>query len=160
VTPKRVEQLMSRTVATCRPEDRLDAAARIMWERDCGVVPVTVADDGRERVVGMVTDRDACMAAFTQGRSLGDITVKSVMCPEVRACGPKDSIRTALRVMETGQVHRLPVVDEDGHLVGVLSLADVAQAEARDHDAALADELVRAMERISTPRPHGLAPPA
>jgi CBS domain-containing protein len=72
----KVEQLMTRILETITPGDSLAAAARIMWERDCGRVPVVAsADDGGRRLVGMVTDRDVCMAAWTQGRPLADVAV-------------------------------------------------------------------------------------
>jgi CBS domain-containing protein len=154
--PERVEQLMSRNVATCRPDDRLSRAAQLMWERDCGVVPVTVTDGGTERVVGMVTDRDVCMAAYTQGRPLADVPVATAMSHDVRTCGPTDRIGSALQLMAAAQLRRLPVVDGAGRLLGVLSLADVAREEARCHKVVPADELATTVEAISTARPHEL----
>jgi CBS domain-containing protein len=156
--PHYVEQLMSRAVATCRPDDSLNAAARIMWEHDCGVVPITVVDEGGERVVGMITDRDVCMAAYTQGRPLRDIAVTSAMSGRIHACHPKDRIAAALERMATEQLHRLPVVDSSGFLVGLLSLADIAREEARRHRVISAGDLARSIEAISTPRPHDVAP--
>jgi CBS domain-containing protein len=154
MTPKRVEQLMSRSVATCGPDDGLEAAARIMWDHDCGIVPVTVPHDGGERVVGMVSDRDICMAAYTQGRRLADIPVSTAMSDQVRACGQRDSIHTALRIMATCQIHRLPVLDERGRLVGVVSLADVARQESRSHDDQMLKDMASTVEAICMPRPH------
>ncbi len=152
----RVEQLMSRNVATCRLDDALNRAACLMWERDCGVVPVTVPEEGGERVVGMLTDRDICMAAYTQGASLATLPVRSAMSHEVRTCGPKDSVASAMRILATGQVHRLPVIDDAGHLVGLLSLADLAREEARSHKTLTAEELSKTIEAISAPRTHAL----
>lgn len=154
--PDRVEQLMSRTVATCRPDDPLTTPARIMWERDCGVVPVTVSEDGGQRVVGMVTDRDVCMAAYTQGRPLTEIPVSTAMSRGVRSCGTKDTITNALRLMAAGQVHRLPVLDDAGYLVGIISFADVATEEARTHKVVSAQAIAKTIEAIGTPRPHEL----
>ena len=154
--PDRVEQLMSLGVATCRPDDRLGTAACIMWEHDCGVVPVTVPEAGGERVVGMLTDRDICMAAYTQGRVLAEIAVSTAMSDTVRTCGPKDAIADALRLMASGQVHRLPVIDDDGYLVGLLSFADVAREEARSHKVVSAQAIASALEAITMPRPHDL----
>lgn len=154
--PEHVEQLMSRNVATCRPDDRLDTAARIMWERDCGVVPVTLLEEGGERVVGMITDRDVCMAAYTQGRRLADVPVSTAMSRGIRTCQPTDRIQSAIRLMAKEQLHRLPVVDPTGHLVGLLSLADVAREEARCHKVVPATELAKTLEAIATARPHEL----
>jgi CBS domain-containing protein len=149
-----VEQIMSRAVATCRPDDSLDTAARLMWDHDCGVVPVTIVeDDGSERVVGMLTDRDVCMGAYTQGRPLWDIPAAVAMTHVVRACGPKDTIGAALELMATEQVHRLPVTDQSSHLVGLLSIADVAREEARTRRVAPASVLAHTVESLSAPRP-------
>lgn len=154
--PTRVEQLMSRDVATCRPDDTLNRAAQLMWERDCGVVPVTLLEDTGQRVVGMITDRDVSMAAYTQGCCLGEVPVASAMSREVRACGPKDSITSAMHIMATGQVRRLPVIDDAGQLVGFLSLADLAREEARSHKTITAEDLSKTIEAISAPRARAL----
>lgn len=155
----KVEQLMTRTVQTCRATDGLQRAAQLMWEHDCGVVPVVDAGNGTARVVGMITDRDICMAAYTQGRRLEDIPVTSAMSHDVFSCRPTDSLAVALKVMETNRVHRLPVVDRDERVVGILSLADIAreaeyergQSNAEVSDLAVAE----ALEAISASRRTG-----
>ena len=86
-----VGQLMTRTVHACNPDDPLHVAAQIMWEQDCGCVPVVVDEEGGSRVVGMLTDRDVCMAAYTQGKALAVIKVSSAMSREVCSCRPTDS---------------------------------------------------------------------
>lgn len=125
----RVEQLMAKEVATCSPDETLHQAVRLMWERDCGFVPVV--ESAERRVVGVVTDRDACMAAYTRGHPLAEIRVRDVMSTRVRACKPSDDLAAAEDVMREAKVHRLPVVDEAGQLIGVLSLADLAREAAR-----------------------------
>jgi CBS domain-containing protein len=126
----KVDQLMTRNVRACEPDDPLSAAAKIMSEQDCGCVPVVSHGDGRPTLVGMITDRDVCMAAYTQGQPLRAAKVKSAMTTSLCTCRPTDAISVALRVMRTNQLHRLPVVDADDHLVGILSLADVAREAA------------------------------
>ncbi len=128
----RVEQLMTRNVETCRPEDSLHRAAELMWRLDCGALPV-IADDGARRVVGMLTDRDVCMAAFFEGRPLWDLHVAGAMSKQLCSCRATDAIGVALKVMETNQVRRLPVLDASDRLVGMLSLADVSREAAREH---------------------------
>lgn len=123
----KVEFFMTKDPRTCTAEDALAAAARIMWEHDCGCVPV-VAGPGSRRLVGVVTDRDVCMAAYTQGRPLWEIPVRAAMSSEVWTCHPDDTLKDAVRVMRHRQVRRLPVVDGQGHLLGLLSLTDVALA--------------------------------
>jgi len=83
----KAKELMTRDVATCRPEDPMAAAARIMWERDCGIVPVV---DGDGRPVGVVTDRDLCMASFTRNEPLSRMPVRDAMAKKPFACREED----------------------------------------------------------------------
>jgi CBS domain-containing protein len=153
----RVEQLMTRNVESCGPHDSLDCAARLMWEHDCGVVPV-VNGDGAQ-VVGMLTDRDVCMAAYTQGRPLREIPVSTAMSQRLCSCRATDNVAVALKVMETNQVRRLPVLDADDHLIGMLSLADLGREAVREHGqgrATLTDAVIgEALEAIAKPRAAG-----
>ena len=123
----KVKDLMSKNVGCCYPEDSLNRAAQIMWESDCGVVPVM---DRESRVVGMLTDRDLCMAAYTQGRPLREISTALAMSKQVWSCRPEDDLGAAEAMMRAHQVHRLPVTDEQGRAVGILSLGDVAREAA------------------------------
>lgn len=95
-----------------------------MLKGDCGVLPVVTAAG---EVVGMITDRDICMAAATKHRDPASISVSEVISGNVYACSPEAEIHTALNVMRQKQVRRLPVVTaEDGKLVGLLSINDAA----------------------------------
>jgi CBS domain-containing protein len=96
-----------------------------MWERDCGAVPVL---DQEGSVVAMLTDRDLCMAAMTQGKALSEIRVSSAMSRSLWACRPDDDLSQAEALMRTRKVRRLPVVDAEGRLLGILSLSDLARA--------------------------------
>src|SRR5690606_29437634 len=107
----RVQELMTKEVQTCQPHHTLAEPARLMWECDCGVVPVV--DDAR-RVVGMVTDRDICMATYTQGKPPSAIPVQSVMAKNVVSCRVDEDLASAEQKMQKAQVRRLPVVDQDG----------------------------------------------
>jgi CBS domain-containing protein len=120
----RVEELMAKEVRTCGPDDPINEAARIMWEADCGCVPVVE----RGRLVGMLTDRDACMAAYTKGRGFLEIPVREAMSRAVRTCSPGDDVESALETLREAKVRRLPVVDENCRLVGLFSLSDAARA--------------------------------
>ena len=159
----RIDQLMTRNVKTCRPEDTLEQAAAIMWDYDFGTLPVVQNGDGAARVVGMLTDRDVCMAAYTQGRALRDIAVATAMSQHLCSCRSTDAVSVALKVMETNQVRRLPVLDADDTLIGVLSLADLGREAVREHGQSMrtvTDEAIgSALEAIATPRTQGeLAP--
>src|SRR5271165_2361118 len=102
----RVETVMTTDVWTCAPHDTLEHAAHLMWERDCGVIPVV---DRERHVVGMITDRDVCMAAYTQGKPLGRVRVVDVMSRHIHTVGPTDSVLHAEHMMSDFQVRRLPV---------------------------------------------------
>ena len=121
----KVQDLMTTEVGTCRAFDNADRAAQIMWERDCGTVPIL---DQEGCVVAMLTDRDLCMAAMTQGRALSEIRVSSAMSRDLWACRPDDDLSRTEAVMRARKVRRLPVVDAEGKLVGLLSLSDLARA--------------------------------
>ncbi|HET9954879.1 MAG TPA: CBS domain-containing protein [Polyangiaceae bacterium] len=121
-TPVRV--LMSRGVRTCSEHDSLKAAAQIMWEADCGAVPVV--SDGN-RLVGIITDRDVCMAAYLQGVDLSHAQVGSAMSRDLAVVGPDEPARVATEIMRRKRVRRVPVVERDGILVGLISLADLVR---------------------------------
>jgi len=151
-----VEQVMTKNVSTCGPDDILNTAAKIMWESDCGCVPVVEAD-GTGRVVGMLTDRDISMAAYTRGRCLCDLSVKDAMAHAVVGCRPDDSIAAAESAMRKAQIRRLPVLDEEGHLLGLISLADIACEAARERNSKRQEvsdaEVGQALSDICWPRP-------
>lgn len=125
----KVEQLMTKQVGTCRADQTANDAAQIMWDRDCGFVPVV--DDEQGRVIGIVTDRDLCMASHLRGLPLGEIRLGDVMSTGICACKPGDDIASVEGMMRRAQIHRLPVVDDAGQLLGVLSLADIAHESTR-----------------------------
>jgi CBS domain-containing protein len=103
-----------------------------MWEDDCGAIPVT---DERGQVVGMITDRDICIAGATRARAEGEIPVQDVISKVVYSCAPSDDVRQALETMRLRKVRRLPVVDQSGRLTGIVSVHDIA-LEARSRKSA------------------------
>ena len=125
----KVKELMVRDVKTCFPHDTLNAAAKIMWDYDCGCVPVV---DEQALLVGMITDRDLSMAAYTQGTSLTGSQVSSAMAKQVFSCHPDDDLNTAENIMRVHKIRRLPVVDAAGHLVGLISLNDIVREAERE----------------------------
>lgn len=119
----RVDNVMRRDVQTCGPETDLSTVAMQMRQGDCGVLPV-VASSGE--VVGMITDRDICMAAAIKHCDVASIRVSEVISGNVYACSPDAEIHTAFNIMKQKRVRRLPVVTaEEGKLVGLLSIKDV-----------------------------------
>jgi CBS domain-containing protein len=128
----KVQDIMNRDVHTCRLDTTLTMAAMQMWDGDFGVLPV-LADGGK--VVGMITDRDICMAAATKHCDPATIRVEEVTTGEVYGCSPDTEIHEALKIMQQRQVRRLPIINaDDGKLAGILSLNDIAlkaQSDAR-----------------------------
>lgn len=151
-----VEQIMTRLVKTCSPDDSLDTAAGLMWDHDFGCVPVI---DEQERCVGVITDRDICMAAYTQGQRLGDIRVRAAMSGACHTAGPHDPVASAERTMQDNEVRRLPVVDEVGRVVGIVSLADITCEAARESNSKRGDvtleEVAVTLSAVSRPRNGG-----
>jgi CBS domain-containing protein len=120
----KVKTIMTRDPACCRPEDSMHAAARLMWDNDCGAVPVVDGTTGK--LNGIITDRDMCMAALLSNRPAHLIPVSDVMASEVCTCREDDDLRTVHATMRDNQIRRLPVVDEEQRLVGLVSLNDLA----------------------------------
>jgi CBS domain-containing protein len=144
-----IKEIMSQPVITCPTSSTLDQAARLMWEFDCGIIPV-VNDDGR--LAGVVTDRDICMAAYTQGRALNAIATPVAMAKQVLAIHEDDSIEHAEALMSDNQVRRLPVIDGDGRPVGLVSLNDLARLASRAKKSGVDRELVKTMAAVCQPR--------
>ena len=124
----KVSELMTSEVKGCYQHDSLNRAAQLMWENDCGSVPVV---DSEMKVIGMLTDRDICMAAYTQGVALTEASVGGAMSCDICTCQPADSITAAAERMRERQIRRLPVVDKSGKLVGILSMSDIAREAER-----------------------------
>ena len=151
-----VKKLMIGRVASCPSHENLERAAQVMCELDCGCVPII---DSGAKVVGMLTDRDICMAAYSERRALREIPVSNAMSKEVYACLPEDHLTVAEFIMERKHVHRLPVIDDDGRLVGLLSFTDIArravEEEGRKHvrKGLQPTEVAHTLVAISQPRP-------
>lgn len=149
----RIQNIMSKPVVVCGQSETLNEAARLMWDHDCGVVPV-VGDDGR--IAGIVTDRDICMAAYTKGRTLGSIPITEAMSRKVLSCRADDSLESAGRVMTDNQVRRLPVLDGEDRPVGMVSFGDVVRyASTMVRGVGIEDDVIKGFAAISQPRTAG-----
>jgi CBS domain-containing protein len=141
----KVQDIMSTEVRSCRPDSTLAQTAMAMWHGDCGTMPV-VNDEGK--VVAMITDRDICMAAATKHRTLDRIAVREVVTGAVYSCDAGDDVGAALETMRAHQVRRLPIVDEDGHLKGILSMNDIVLHAGASPTGILPEEVVGALKGI------------
>jgi CBS domain-containing protein len=124
----RAQDLMTSPAITCHGNNSLMDAAHKMWDRDIGALPV-VNDEGK--LTAIITDRDICMAAYTQGRALDELLVNSAMAMDVAVASPEASLREIEQLMARRQVRRIPIVDAAGKPLGIVSLNDIALACAQ-----------------------------
>lgn len=145
----KIDALMTRDVMACRPWDSGLRAAQLMWDFDCGALPVT---DASGRLLGMLTDRDLCMAAYLQGKRLDELRVQDVIARAAIVCRRDDPVSAAHSLMRQYQIRRVPVVDDQGRLCGILSLADLLRdaVHVQRHDVHL--EAVRTSAAIHEAR--------
>jgi CBS domain-containing protein len=136
----RVADVMTRSVRTVAPSDTVALAARLMEEMDVGSLPVCEGDE----LVGIVTDRDIVVRAVAHDRPINQTQLAEVMTRDPQACFEEQAVEEVIDSMRESQVRRLPVVDQQRHVVGVVSLGDLAVK----HDEAEAGD---ALEAISEP---------
>lgn len=138
----RVADAMTRDVHLANPDESLIDAARMMADCDCGVLPVSEND----RLVGMITDRDIVVRALAEGKD-GDTRIRDVMSHDVKYCFEDDDVGEVARNMGDLQIRRLPVVNRDKRLTGILSLGDIAHQS--DDQQSAADALCHISEPAS-----------
>jgi CBS domain-containing protein len=117
-----VKDAMTLSPICCKPTDRLDAVAKLMLDHDCGIIPVC---DG-SNVVGVVTDRDITCRAVAKGSIPFAVAVSEVMTKPVYTIRQDEDVQTAIELLEAKQVRRLPVVDEENNIVGIIAPSDLA----------------------------------
>ena len=147
-----IKEIMSQPIVTAPTGSTLDTVARLMWEFDCGIVPI-VGDEGL--LSGVITDRDICMAAYTKGKPLSAIPVTSAMAKQVFACHTTDTIQTAEHLMRDNQIRRVPVLDKENRPVGIVAINDLARLAAHARKSGVDREIVQTLASICEPR--GLA---
>ncbi|MGV3593394.1 MAG: CBS domain-containing protein [Gammaproteobacteria bacterium] len=155
-----VNEIMTRPVITCHGNATLDEVSRQMWENDCGAVPV-VNEAGVP--VGIVTDRDIAMSAMLNHRPLWEIHAATVVQTQrLVCCGQFDTVEDCLARMEQVGVRRLPVVDAEGKLVGIVSTADAValtqNGGRRKEGRVSVDNLLGMLRKVATPRGNSLPP--
>jgi CBS domain-containing protein len=143
-----VRELQTSDVKTVGPDTDLAVVAKLMWDGDCGAVPVVTHE---REVIGMITDRDICIAAATRSKSPAEIRAGEVIGDKrgVHAVKPDDDVRVALRTMRKHRVRRLPVVDQQQRLTGIVSINDLAiNASSTLPDSVPAQELLETFQAI------------
>jgi CBS domain-containing protein len=131
---RKISEVMTTNVQVVRPDETVRNAAKMMADMDVGAIPVC---DGR-RLQGMVTDRDITIRATAEGRG-GDTPVREVMTTDVVWCTDEDDTQDVLDRMADEQIRRIPVVDQDRNLVGIVALGDLAIEDEQNVDEALRD---------------------
>jgi CBS-domain-containing membrane protein len=148
----KVQDIMTQDVKFCGPDTNLAEATEILWRNNCGTLPVLSA--GRE-LIGLVTDRDMCIALGTRNCRASDIAVGEVARKPVFTCGPNDDVHGALKTMRQHQIRRVPVVGEDGKLAGILCLDEIVLHAEKATSAGISyEDVVNTMKAICE---HGAA---
>ena len=143
----RVRDIMTPSPACGSPSDTLEAIARLMVVHDCGSIPICEAEGGdAKRIVGLVTDRDIVVRAVAAGRNPVPMTAGDVMSHPVASVEPEAELDVALKQMEDNQVRRIPVVDHQGALVGLLAQADVARSAPPTQTGDLVQEVSKGVD--------------
>lgn len=145
----KIRELMCTDVRTCRPLDSLADAAQAMWNSDVGWLPVV---DESCKLVGVITDRDLAMSALMSGAPLWALNVGDAMAKVVYALKPEDKLRNAAKTMTQHQLRRLPVVDGENLLLGIVTLGSLAQAVA-GKSALSAKEVTAVLAAVTSARP-------
>jgi CBS domain-containing protein len=133
----KVKDMMHKGAEYVAPSAKLQIVAKKMRDYDVGSIPVCVGG----KVVGMITDRDITIRALANGKDIGGLEAKDVMSKDVILCRDTEDAEDAIRIMEDNQIRRLPVLNEDKKLVGMVSLGDISHALSRD----LTGEVTRAV---------------
>src|ERR1043165_911939 len=144
----KVKEVMTPNAKAIWLTGSLADASKLMWENDCGVLPII--KDG-SKVIGLITDRDVCMAAAMRDRKPSGISVEEVMTGQVYAVNPEDNIDQALQLMQQHQIRRLPVINPEGELEGILSMNDIvlhAKPDAAAEDSIDYGDVVKTYQAI------------
>jgi CBS domain-containing protein len=132
------KDVMTSNPSTCRADHTVYDAVRIMNREDCGVVPIV---DELDHCIGIITDRDICLGTVLEHLDPEDTPVSELMSPQVITCKETDNIETVLEIMEREQIRRIPVLNEEEAITGIISEGDLAKSEVK----AKVSELVEAV---------------
>jgi len=119
------KEIMTKDPVCCLPDDEVQKAAKLMKDEDVGVIPI-IEDEDTKTLLGIVTDRDLALRVVAEGRDIAVTRIKDVMTTGAVSCRPDDDLQKALDAMEENQVRRIPVVDHNQTIVGIIAQADVA----------------------------------
>jgi CBS domain-containing protein len=121
-----VKEIMTKNPTTCLPTTKLSEVAKLMVDYSCGEIPVVKSKDDPE-LVGVITDRDICCRAIAAGKNPASVTASEVMSSPVFSITADQDLAKSCKTFSDKEVRRLPVVDKKNHVIGILSLADLAE---------------------------------
>lgn len=136
------KDMMTSNPSYCSPEDISVKPAQIMRDEDVGIVPVCEQD---KKLVGVVTDRDICLTVVAEARNPNDVKVSECMSEELITCKPEDDVQKAADLMKEYQVRRIPVIDDQNRIVGMIAQADIALKVGKP------EEVAETVQEISKP---------
>ena len=140
--------VMTKDPASCEPADSITKVAGLMKQEDVGSVPIVESAESR-RLTGIITDRDIVVKVIAAGRAADSTTVRDAMTPNPASCRETDDVDQAVKLMKERQVRRMPIVDAEGRLTGIIAQADVATRVNKDSKTG---ELVEAISESGTSR--------
>lgn len=143
------QDLMTHPIVKCHVNEPLNVAAHLMWEHDCGAIAV-VDDEGR--LTGVITDRDICMAAYTQGLPLAQMLVHTAMARSPISVGPDQPLQYVLELMGKHRVRRIPVIDAERRPLGMISMNDIARTTSDSRRRQDPWRIAQTLAAICTPR--------
>ncbi|HSR58206.1 MAG TPA: CBS domain-containing protein [Candidatus Binataceae bacterium] len=141
----KVKDIMTADPNCCLITDTAHTAAQIMKKDDVGAIPVVESGEKR-KLAGIVTDRDLCLSVVAAGKAPDSVTVRECMSGEPVACYPEDDIHRVSDLMKQHQVRRIPVIDRQNCICGIVAISDIARA--REFDRSETGEVI---EQISRP---------
>jgi len=144
----KVQDVMTEEVVFCSVHDNLNRAAKIMQQTDCGVVPIV---DDEKRVVGIITDRDICLAVSSLNQLPSNIKVHGFTERKIVGCKLSEDVKNVLKKMRKNQIKRLPVTSQNGEILGIISVTDILFAAEKNKK--LRKKILSTLIEISKPRP-------
>jgi CBS domain-containing protein len=144
----KVQDVMTNDVFSCAPQENLATVAGIITQRDCGIVPVV---DANNRVVGIITERDICIAASNRKVNFANIKAEEFCNEKIVSCRADEKIKDVLKKMRKNKIKRLPVISQDGYLIGIISITDVLLVTKKDKF--LRKKVISTLTAISKPLP-------
>jgi CBS domain-containing protein len=143
-----IREIMTSNPACCLPEDTAQSVARMMCKANVGSIPV-ISDRQSKKLAGIVTDRDLCCSIVAEGLDPKTTSIREHMHKNPVSCRPEDRVESAEHAMQKNQVRRIPVVDQQGSVIGIVSQADIALKHEPQQISRTVTEISRARVAVA-----------